>query len=175
MTLVYLLNFLAQFKKGVTDKRAGSMVKWKASWIMNQQAWAGILEQAAPLLWTSESFSKTAKVLCGFLNCWKGHEEFRASGLSWNSIFTSVKCFCPPAFAQRQLSRHLSPPWGQGALQRRDRLLVTENLTMAAISSVVEKTWTDWFLLNLRFSSHVLFLNLWCLVYGSVWFSTLSF
>ena len=31
MTLVYLLNFLAQFKKGVTDKRAGSMVKWKAS------------------------------------------------------------------------------------------------------------------------------------------------
>lgn len=31
MTLVYFLNFLAQFKKRITDKRAGSMVKWKAS------------------------------------------------------------------------------------------------------------------------------------------------
>lgn len=63
MTLVYFLNFLAEFKKCIIDKRAGSMVKWKASWIMNQQAWAGILGQVTSPLWTFTSFSKVTKVL----------------------------------------------------------------------------------------------------------------
>lgn len=39
ITLVYFLNFLAQFKKRITDKRSGSMVKWKASPITSK--WAG--------------------------------------------------------------------------------------------------------------------------------------
>lgn len=74
-----------------------------------------------------------------------------------------------------QLSRHLSPPRGWETLQKRDHILVTENLTMAAVSLVLENTWTDWSLFNLRFSSHLLFLNLWCLAYKHVWFSTLYF
>lgn len=46
ITLVYFLNFLAQFKKCITDKCSGSMVKWKASLIMSKWArgwrpWAG--------------------------------------------------------------------------------------------------------------------------------------
>lgn len=88
---------------------------------MNQQAWAGILKQVASLF--QKVFSETAKVLRGFLNRLEGQEERRASGLSQNSIFTSMRHFCPSVFAHNQLSRHLSPPRGQESLQRRDHII----------------------------------------------------
>lgn len=106
MTLVYFLNFLAQFKKRVAGKRAGSMVKWKASPIVGQWAWAGGFGQVGPLLQTLASFSEVTNVLCGFFNCLEGDEEHRASGFAWNSVFTSTGHFWPPAFSRSQLSRY---------------------------------------------------------------------
>lgn len=80
---------------------------------------------------------------CGFFNCLEGREDHKASGLPWNSVFTSTRHFGPSAFSQSQLSRYLSLPWGQETLQKRDDIWVTENQTTAAVSPTGGKTWTD--------------------------------
>lgn len=116
---------------------------------------------------TSVSFFKVTKVLCDFFNSLEAHEEHRASGLLWNSIFTSLGALLSSALESAvQIS-----VTSMRCLQRRDHILVTE-INNAAIGG---RTWTDWFLLDLRFSSPILFLNLWCLVEEHIWRSMLYF
>lgn len=72
---------------------------------------------------TSVSFFKVTKVLCDFFNSLEAHEEHRASGLLWNSIFTSLGALLSSALESAvQIS-----VTSMRCLQRRDHILVTEN------------------------------------------------
>lgn len=162
MTLVCFLNFLAEFKKCIIDKRAGSMVKWKASWIMNQQAWAGILRQVTSRLWTFTSFSKVTKVFVASSTIWRvmrNTKPLASHGtlcvLPWGTLdhlpfhWTS----CPGICHLHEFRR----------LQRWDYILVTENQTMAAVSPLVgTHEQRDFF--QLKVFLPYTFLKLWCLV-----------
>lgn len=58
-----------------TDKHAGSMVKWEASWVMNQQAWAGALGRSLHI-----------SGLCFLL---QGHHRPVASPTAWRVMRTT--------------------------------------------------------------------------------------
>lgn len=136
MALVYFLYFLAWFRKCVIDKRAGSVVKWKASWIMNQQAGVGTLRQVTLLLWTCTFFSNVTKVLCGIFNCLPCPKEHRVSGCSWKNFFclTFMRHFDHLPFLRVSFSVICHLHEICETLQRTKHLSVTEILKINSFS-----------------------------------------
>lgn len=160
MTFVYFLNFLAQFEKCIRDKACRQHGEWNAGWITNQQAQAGILRQVTLLLWTFASFSQITKVLVASSTVWRVAGNTKPLGshgtlfsLPWGTLdhLPFLRGSCPGICHFHEVRRLFSKGTTSESQKIKRRQL------SPPLVGKCEQT-------DLRFSSHILFLNLWGLV-----------